>query len=553
MSEIQRLNGELRDRVATLESGTELAELRARNGDLERLAGELKSLNGELRRANARLREATPAASTADEQNMQQELQTEQNRLRARVAELEQALAHAVSDVEALRSAARDAVVGVPSDLAALEQSLRDSKQLLGRARADARAAQQDAEDARGALQAATEALDAADEEQSALRRDADDAREQLVQYKERSSRLVVAESVAATARASDQQRRLTSTAIADAVQRGKRSMAASAAADVARIRAKYIALLAQAKEQQQQQQQPEPVAPTDLPIAESTSNKRSSDAVSSNDSTVANIEAAPAKKRVVVSSGTQTMGWSREHDLDCLRFSHDLLVQKMAEMRGQFVQKLQHMNRLHDALEVRRQNEAQEWNDMLSTTVESLKTQMSAGLKESVLRVRQLQGELESEQQLNERLAGDLEQLRRRTSSESQLSDAGEDVTGAASPVTRAMERLRTQLSASRTRVEELESENELLMEKLVEFESRTVPTDTAAAAAAADAATISPPSSPAAEPERNEEGNGDASESDSNAAMMAAQVDAMECFPSAELMANITVTRRGRGGGRR
>lgn len=189
----------------------------------------------------------------------------------------------------------------------------------------------------------------------------------------------------------------------------------------------------------------------------------------------------------------------------------------------------------------------------MLSTTVESLKTQMSNGLKESVLRVRQLQGELESEQQLNERLAGDLEQLRRRTSSESQLSDAGEDVTGAASPVARAMERLRTQLSASRTRVEELESENELLMEKLVEFESRTSPADIAAATVAA---TTSTPSSPASEPERNastDDGTDDASESDSNAAMMAAQVDAMECFPSAELMANITVTRRGRGGGRR
>jgi chromosome segregation ATPase len=172
----------------------------------------------------------------------------------------------------------------------------------------------------------------------------------------------------------------------------------------------------------------------------------------------------------------------------------------------------------------MRRQNEAQEWNDMLSTTVESLKTQMSNGLKESVLRVRQLQGELESEQQLNERLAGDLEQLRRRTSSESQLSDAGEDVaTGAASPVARAMERLRSQLGASRARVEELESENELLMEKLVEFESRTAPADTDAAAAVPtepdESAAIEQPVEQSRSADRG--GNDDASESDSNAAM--------------------------------
>lgn len=552
MSEIQRVNGELRERITALESGVELTELRARNGDLERLAGELKSLNGELRRANARLREVTPANNPA-EQQMQQLQQGEHDRLRARVVELEQALAHATSDVEALRAAAREAVVGVPSDLAALEQSLRDSKQLLGRARADARAAQQNAEDARGALQAATEALDAADEEQSAIRREADEAREQLVQYKERSARLVIAESVAAAARATEQQRRATDAAIGDAVQRGKRSMAASAAADVARIRAKYIALLSQAQEQQQQQQQQEQQqreqqAPT--LTDEPTSNKRLSDAIAETASSTSINESAPAKKRVTVNSGTQTVGWSREHDLDCLRFSHDLLVQKMAEMRGQFVQKLQHMNRLHDALEQRRQNEAQEWNEMLSTTVESLKTQMSNGLKESVLRVRQLQSELESEQQLNERLASDMEQLRRRTSSESQLSDLGEEnATGAASPVARAMERLRSQLGASRARVEELETENELLMEKLVEFESRTTTVDATAATAAAIV------EGERAVDEVESEANEESKDVEHSGAeeRMAAQVDAMECFPSAELMANITVTRRGRGGGRR
>jgi chromosome segregation ATPase len=307
MSEIQRLNGELRDRVATLESGVELTELRARNGDLERLAGELKSSQWRIasrQRAIARGDAGSEQLPTSSRSSMQQQLQTNTNRLRARVAELEQALAHALSDVEALRSAARDAVVGVPSDLAALEQSLRDSKQLLGRARADARAAQQDAEDARGALQAATEALDAADEEQSALRRDADDAREQLVQYKERSSRLVIAESVAAAARATDQQRRVTSTAIADAVQRGKRSMAASAAADVARIRAKYVALLAQAARSSSNNNNNQQAPALSNRLYRALMDRRAtsvlSDAVSSETPRSAvNNRSAPAKKRV--------------------------------------------------------------------------------------------------------------------------------------------------------------------------------------------------------------------------------------------------------------
>ena len=63
IEELRRSNAELRQRVDNLKqtpagddapSNDEISELRARNGDLERLTGELKALNNELRRANTR-------------------------------------------------------------------------------------------------------------------------------------------------------------------------------------------------------------------------------------------------------------------------------------------------------------------------------------------------------------------------------------------------------------------------------------------------------------------------------------------------------------------
>jgi hypothetical protein len=82
------------------------------------------------------------------------------------------------------------------------------------------------------------------------------------------------------------------------------------------------------------------------------------------------------APRRAMVSSGTQTNTWSRQHELDCLRFrfhsllfsfklqtnnnnnnnnSHELLIQKMGSMRGQFVQRLQALYRSIDVLESQR------------------------------------------------------------------------------------------------------------------------------------------------------------------------------------------------------
>ncbi len=485
---------QLRERIATLENGTELAELRARNSDLERLAGELRSLNGELRRANTRLRESGAADTAPDA--------AEASRLHARVAELEHALALANSEIGALQ-AARHAAAGTPADVAALEQSLRDAKHALAQARADARAAQQNADEARSALQAATEALDAADEEQSALRREADDAHEQLAQQQERAVRTRVAEAAAAAGRTLAVQHERSQQAVAEAVERLRRLLAAKAAASAARSRTSTTATATK----------PTP-AVADVPSLPSSAGGTKRAATEPSD--------PPQSKRTTVDSGTQTVGWSREHEFECLRFSHDLLVQRMAEMRGQFTQKLQHMHKLQDAVEQRRQTEAQEWSDMLSTTVESLKAQMTNGLKESVLRVRQLQSELECEQQLNERLAAELEQLR------TAEPGAAPDSLSVASPVARALERLREQLQSSRSRVDELESENELLMEKLVECETVPVPAPEPEQAQQ----TASPP------PKREVAPLADADEE-----RVAAQRDAMECFPSME---NVTMTRR-------
>jgi chromosome segregation ATPase len=482
---------QLRERIATLENGTELAELRARNSDLERLAGELRSLNGELRRANSRLRESG-AADTAPDAG-------EASRLHARVAELEHALALANSEIGALQ-AARHAAAGTPADVAALEQSLRDAKHALAQARADARAAQQNADEARSALQAATEALDAADEEQSALRREADDAHERLAQQQERAARTRVAEAAAAAGRTLAVQHERSQKAVAEAVERLRRLLAAKAAANAARSRTTAATAT-----------KPTP-AVADVSSSPSSAGGTKRAATEPSD--------PPQSKRTTVDSGTQTVGWSREHEFECLRFSHDLLAQRMAEMRGQFTQKLQHMHKLQDAVEQRRQTEAQEWSDMLSTTVESLKAQMTNGLKESVLRVRQLQSELECEQQLNERLAAELEQLR------AAEPGSAPDSLSAASPVARALERLREQLQTSRSRVDELESENELLMEKLVECETVPAPEPEQTQPAA------SPP------PEREVAPLADADEE-----RVAAQRDAMECFPSME---NVTMTRR-------
>jgi hypothetical protein len=138
--------------------------------------------------------------------------------LRARNAELEAALARAVA-----------------SSHTAAAAPIGDAAKV--RAVADARAAQQDASAARGALAAAKAALEAADDETAQARHEANEARAALAQAEQRRVLAAIASAAATTARCNDEQRRAVGRATDDATQRTRRQLVAAAAADAARQR----------------------------------------------------------------------------------------------------------------------------------------------------------------------------------------------------------------------------------------------------------------------------------------------------------------------------
>ena len=171
------------------------------------------------------------------------------------------------------------------------------------------------------------------------------------------------------------------------------------------------------------------------------------------------------------------------------LRFSLDLVMQKQADLRRRFTAQLQlmyaRMRAVEDEAATRVADAeraaamcsgnggaggAADWENKMDSEVAQLKTKMLQGLQQSVQRVKELQASLGAEQTRNERLTMELVRMqdaqKRRHSNGSDSGGGGGDDDGSPSA-----------LRALRARYEDVLLENELLLERVANYELAAPP----------------------------------------------------------------------------
>eukprot|EP01116_Phalansterium_solitarium_P013374 TRINITY_DN30731_c0_g1_i1.p1 TRINITY_DN30731_c0_g1~~TRINITY_DN30731_c0_g1_i1.p1 ORF type:complete len:601 (-),score=158.45 TRINITY_DN30731_c0_g1_i1:35-1837(-) len=93
------------------------------------------------------------------------------------------------------------------------------------------------------------------------------------------------------------------------------------------------------------------------------------------------------------------------QEEINALRFSNELLIQQMAEMRGKFIKQIQDLNQNEKALKKEARNDADAWQKLMTEQVSEMQGQMLGHIKSSAEKIEAMEIALRQEQEDNARL----------------------------------------------------------------------------------------------------------------------------------------------------